>query len=333
MALAAVKTWQFTSRIYPYLNSTQQMQRDYHHGLKDILVEMGWTVEGGRTVANGLHNNDQVDVYPTNGSGDFGTGDVWMHLKAPVASPIEAEIAYGSTFSTGSPDNMYRMNRYISTSAGFGTANAGGTDGTTSTGPQSILQNVYISWGSSTTTVNQSTTLSMYGAWTTDNEHYRIMMVNEHVIADWLTFDVLANPRADLLDGAAVHNWRHAGGNTTTPNASVQDNDFYTSALYKGNVNGVIRSLYLGTPGYANAGLQSHNDVLVDQKMIVHPCDVYNNTSGSKGYMGTIPDLYYGNNNQFGVLLGDSVGGAANWWSGGSIITPWDPNEPRPRVH
>ena len=62
MALAATKVWAFTSLLYPYLNSTQQMGRNLHFGFKEILKTMGWTVEGGYTPANGLHNNDQVDV-------------------------------------------------------------------------------------------------------------------------------------------------------------------------------------------------------------------------------------------------------------------------------
>lgn len=333
MALAATKTWLFTKRLYPYLGVSDQGMRNFQWGMKDTLVAMGWTVEGGYSNEGGmgLHNNDQFDVWPdrlTMG----GTTDTWMHLKAPVASPMTAEVAFGATFSGGAPENLYRMNIHVSTGAGFGTVNGGG-NGSSTTGPTATDQHVYNVWGSSTTTSSTADTTSWYGAHTTDFKHYRLICFQQRVLIMQLSFDIPNNPRADFDDADVVHSWRHSGGNVTDPGATVLDQDFYTSALYKARVGGNNRSLYLGTPGYANLGLQSHNTVLEDNKMIVHPCDLYNNTLNEKGYMGTIPDLYYGNNNQIAVLLGDSVGGAANWISGGSMITPWDPAEPLPRVY
>lgn len=332
MALALSKTWNFTSRIYPYLGNTTTNHRNYHFGIKDIFLTMGWTVEGGRTAANGLHNNDQVDVMPTNDEANFGSGDIWMHMKAPPASPMSAEFVYASVFSNGHPTNSQRMNYYVSTGAGFGTVNGGG-NGSTSSGPTATDQHIYSSYGTSTQTFASASTVSMYGAWTNDLKHFRLMMFNGQVLSQIHFFDIPNNPRADLDDGDVIHTWRHAGANTITPNTGVLDQDFYTSALYNGRVAGNNRALYLGSSGYANLGLQSHNTVLEDNKMIVHPVDVYNNTLGEKGYMGTIPDMYYGNNHQLGVLLGDSVGGSPLWISGGAIVTPWDPTEPRPRVY
>lgn len=331
MALALQKIWNFTSRLYPYLGVSDQSMRDGQWGMKDILVAMGWTVEGGYSNEGGmgLHNNDQFDVWPDRLTAG-GTADTWLHMKAPAASPMNVEIAFGTGFAGGAPENMFRMSLAVSTAAGFGTVN-GGSNGSTSDVPHASDEHEILDFGLSTATHIVNSTHSWYGAWSTDLKHFRLMLFSQRVLAMYLAFDIPDNPRADIDDNDVVFTWRYTG-TAGDPVNTVLDQDFYTSPLYRARVNGNNRTLYLGTSGYANLGLQSHNTVLGDQKMVVHHADLYNNTLNEKGYMGTIPDLYYGNNNQIGVLLGDTVGGSAVWMSGGSIITPWDPTEPRPRV-
>lgn len=329
MALAHSKTWSFTSQLKSYDDSADNIMRQWYFQFKELLVSMGWTVEGGRSVADGVHNNDQFDVWPTWQSVTHVSGDIWIHLKAPAA--LGFEIVYGAFYSSGN-SQLYRMQMTVSQSAGYGTIN-GGANGTTTTGPTSTDMNTILAYTSSTPVHSQSRTFGIYGARTADNKNHRIMCMRGTMVDHYLSFEHLNNPSVDLDDGGRVFSWRYYSIGSNDPVNTILDRDFYTGTQYRGRVSGVNRSFYLGTPGYANLGMSSLRRVRDDQKMFVTPCDIYNHTTGQRSYLGTIPDMYYGNDNQVNVLLGDTVGGLSNWFSGGSIITPWNNAEPLPRFY
>jgi hypothetical protein len=327
MALTADKTWSFFSFNWAYTGSTYTSMRAYMYNLKEMFVSMGWTVEGGRSPSGGLHNNDQVDVWPTEATASH-TSDTWMHLKAPA--PLEFEIVFGAFYSSNDGESR-RLSVNVSHSDGFGAVN-GSSDGTTTAFPNALDQQVIQDDTNTTESTPYGMSFNIYGSKTSDNKNHRIMCYHRRVCSSFFSFETLDNPHANLDNNGQMFAVRRSK-TTDTPSTTVMDQDYYTSALYYGRVSGVNRSFYLGTVGYANLGMQSHLPVLQDNKIRVHPTDLYNNTIGIKGYYGTIPDLYYGSNGHYTVLLGDTVGGAANWMSGGSVVTPWDPTEPLARIY
>lgn len=343
MALAYTKAgWSFAAYKYAYAQSARALSQNWYFSLKQVLVDLGWTVRGGYTASQGLHHNDGSNVDPWLTPADLrrDSQDFYIIMRGPLGLG-DVEICFGSNVSN-SETWWSRMFFYVSHNSGgtggFGATYGGanGTSGTNSVPPTALdAQTLYVhNSTTNNTTANLNDTFSVYGAVSNDNKETRLVMSHGNVVNLFLGFSVLNNPHANLDNGGRVFTLRSTT-DITLPSNTVMDNDFYTTPLYYGRVAGVNRTLYTGTSGYANLGHQSLNIVQQDNKMVVSPMDMYNNTLGEKGYYGTIPDMYWGNNAHEMQLLGDTVGGVPNWFSGGSIISPWDgvTPEPLPRVH
>jgi hypothetical protein len=340
MALAYTKAgWNFAKYLYAYEQNVETMNRHWYFGLKTVLVALGWEVRGGLSSVGLFHNTNEAygaysgsDPWPTFNDANKTGGDMYIIMRHPSGF----EICFGSNYS--SQTNYLYFHFFIAShNAAFGAANSGanGTSGTSAVPPTASDQQVVYNHNVnvSNTGINSGGTFSIYGARSNDNLSSRLMIQRVRGQHYWFALDHLDNAHANLDNGGRVFTMRTA--TSGEPTGSVMDNDFYTSALYYGRVSGVNRALYAGAPGYANLGHQSLNIVQADNKMVVAPMDIYNNTLGEKGYYGTIPDCYWGNNGHYMALLGDSVGGAPNWFSGGSIISPWDgvTPEPLPRIN
>jgi hypothetical protein len=338
MALAATKTWSFSNSIRAFnYQSTYYVYGYWMWDLKEFLVSLGWTVRGGYDpVNNVIYHNDgsNTDPWPAWNyalKAQYSSRDTYIILRSPAA--LGVEICFGSNYAT-STSQAPNMFFYTSQGNYFGATESGanGTGGTSAVPPTASDQVAWYPHNSSTITVPtaNSTTYSFYAATSADGKSLRLICHWGRATTFFFVIDHLANPHADMDDSGRVVSLRT--GNIHDSNDTIMDNDYYTGTLFYGKRLGVARGLYAGTSGYANAGVQSHFVVADDNKMLVSPVDLYNNTFGEKGYYGTIPDMYYGNNGHYTTLLGDTVGGAANWFSGGSVITPWDPAEPLPRV-
>jgi len=309
------------------------MRGQWKFDIKTVLLAMGWTVRGGYSTSAGMNHNDgsNVDVWPTwQDAVRVGSNDSWIIMRGPAA--LGFEVCFGENhFSAGE-------SFFLVSQAGFFGASESGADGTgtgASTTPPTASDRVDWFPQESFTSMMPTTgiTYAVFGMWSNDNKSHRLLVQNEQNIGFWLSCEHLDNPHPNLDDGGRIHSMRATESIVTS--GSVMDNNYYTSTLYQGRVSGIARALYVGTSGYANLGHPSLNIVQQDDKMVVAPMDIYNNTLGEKGYYGTIPDMYYGNNSHFMQLLGDSVGGAPNWFSGGSIVSPWDGVTPErlPRNH
>lgn len=343
MALAYTKAgWNFEKYLYAYEQNLTRMKQHWYWGFKDVLVSLGWTVRGGYTLAQGLHHNDGTNVDPWVVPTDLtkANQDFYIIMRGPQGLG-DAEICFGCNVSNS--DTWWRsMFFYVSHNSGgtggFGATYGGanGTSGSSSVPPTALdAQTIFVhNSTTATTSIDSSDTFSIYGAVSADAKETRLVIQHGNVVNLFFGLSHLNNPHPNLDNTGRAFTLR-TSTNIATPSNTVMDNDFYTSALYYGRVAGINRTLYAGTSGYANLGHQSLNIVQQDAKMVVAPMDMYNNTLGEKGYYGTIPDMYWGNNAHEMQLLGDTVGGAPNWFSGGSIISPWDgvTPEPLPRVH
>jgi hypothetical protein len=348
MALAYTKAgWNFSKYLWAYRQNLEQMQGEWWFGLKQVFVALGWEVRGGlKSGGSVLHNTNDVfgawpGVDPWTSGADLkrSVGPYYIILRSPQTEGGNAEICIGSQYASNNSAYGYFHFMYYSHNAGFGAAN-GGTDGSGNgpsgaTVPPLASDNLVLATinAGNNNGIDTGATFSIYGAQSSDNKSTRIVIQRQRVSHNWFSFEHLDNAHANLDHSGRVIATRWS--NSIDPNDAVMLNTFYTSAIYYGQVSGITRGLYTGTSSYANVGHQSLHIVQQDNKMVVAPMDLYNNTLTEKGYYGTIPDLYWGNNNHFMQLLGDSVGGAPNWLSGGSIVTPWDgvTPEPLPRVY
>jgi hypothetical protein len=353
MALAYKKPggWSFSKYLYAYQQSTLTMHGHWWFSIKQVLVDLGWEVRGGCNSYGGIaHNTNEafgawsgVDPWVSQASLRRSSGDYYIIMRSPQTVGGNAEVCFGSQYAGNNSTYGDFHFMYFSHAAGFGSANGGanqsGSGSTVTPATATDMQVVVPINTSNDNGLSTAATFSTYGAQSADNKSTRIMIQRQRVSNYWFSFEHLENPHANLDNGGRIFANRYSS--SIDPNDAVMLNTFYTSALYYGRVSGVNRSLYAGTNGYANLGHQSLNVVPQDGKMVLAPMDIYNNTNGEKGYYGTIPDLYYGNNEHFMQLLGDSPTGAPNWFSGGSIVSPWDGDisngganpEPLPRVY
>jgi hypothetical protein len=347
MALAYTKAgWNFDKYIYAYEQNSQLSMATFYYAFKTLLLSAGWTMRGGYSATIGTHHNDgtNVDVWPTPNDASKANGDTFVIMRGPGGLG-DAELIFGTNYSSQATYHnrpFFVVSHNSGGTGGFGAtysgANQTGT-GTSVTPPTALDQQVFYAQNSNTVLLPTDTpgTWSGYVAYSTEATGLgnasiistRVMFKWQEVICLNFTHDRLVNPHANLDNGGQVFYMRMFNDNDLPIN-TVMDNDLYTGALHRGRVSGVNRALYAGTSGYANLGHQSLNIVQQDNKMVVSPMDIYNNTLGEKGYYGTIPDQYWGNNGQIMQLLGDTVGGAPNWFSGGSIISPWDGVTPEP---
>jgi hypothetical protein len=172
-----------------------------------------------------------------------------------------------------------------------------------------------------------------HAAESADGEHLVIFQTGGYELSFFFCCQKVANANVNL-DNGVVWYARIEDTNMTQydPLQCVMDNAaHYTTQQWRGAISGANATFYLGARGYNNAGLQSRFRALADKKMILTPCDLYEDSLANQGYYGTLIDVYYGNDNHFYTLLGDTVGGAANWFSGGSLVIPWDNTEPNVR--
>jgi hypothetical protein len=335
MALAATKTWSFFSEVQAYGDVTgDTYYARWLFDLKEFLVNsMGWTVRGGYSGnTNTLYHNDgsNNDPWPTylDARKGISSRDTYIIIRAPAA--VGQEICYGANYSS-SATYTSRVFFYSSQSGFFGATESGanGTSGSGAVPPTAADGVTWYAHNTNSQTIPTQGTYTFIGAKTSDDKHHRIFCQTNRVVSGMWFFEHLNNPHANLDDGGRVASVRMA--NIYDSNDTVMDGDSYTSTLWQGKVSGVNRSFYAGAGGYANNNFANLVRARADDKIVVTPIDLYNNTTNEQGYYGTVPDLYWGNAGFYGQLLGDSVGATANWFSGGTVVTPWDPTEPLPR--
>jgi hypothetical protein len=330
MALAFEKTYNFYHWTKSYEGSQENHARETLYNLKELFVSAGWIVEsshdGGGT---NLGNNDQVDHWTsTSVFSRPGGNDPWIVLKAPALFGA-LQICIVCNYSSGT-SWLHRWDVFVSPSAGFGSAN-GGSDGTATAAPTATDQTSDIS--------DDYYAVPAHTEWhiaaATDDSQFIILNRTGAVTQTLMVFSNVNNPPAELDNGIAYYCYTGANSNPTADADAGNLGDgseHYTTARWRGSISGTNRAMYLGSRGYNNGSMHANQIVQDDAKITLYPCDLMCNVTTIQGYYGTIPDLYYGANNQHNIGLGDALGGPINWYSLGSLIVPWDNSQPLPRV-
>jgi hypothetical protein len=349
MAIAFSQAYTFRHFVRPFDGTdagTKIPAREFLYEFKESLLAAGWTVmashAGDGTVDNsgitanvdGLGGGAGVDywtsaiaIHPINTS-----NDPWIVLQCHP-SHGDVQVCLQLTRFGGGLSNIDYWDVAMSPAGQFLTAN-GGTDGAANTMPTAPDQ---ILTANDLAFINPShQTYEIHCAYTADKSQMFLFVQQEQSVGHFWAFSVLDNPDANL-DNDAVWTMRQytglGGSDITNPSSTTMDNgDHYTTASWYGLVSGTLRTMYLGGRGWNNVGIQSQVRPPASGQVLVGPAELYASDVTVRGFYGTVPDLYWSPNSQYHKGLGDSVGGPVNWYSGGSLIIPWDNTQPLPRV-
>lgn len=339
MALAHSKTYNFEHFEYPYDatgSTSEQVFRKWCIAFKNMFISAGWTVMGSHApTSNGLDNSG-INSPLSAGVDHWGTfGDIynssgerrWIVLQCPAAMGL-IQVCVASHYAGTSNQNY--INVWTSSSGGFMAGN-GGTDGTTANPPTATdsFQHTAIHRPFTNSTPYS---IEAHAAWSTDGTQFFFFSKEEQALTLFWAFCKLDNAPAALQDGMVWYLENVTSPQIDLNQTELDNGSHYTSAQWVGVVSGTLRSMYNGGRGWNNVGIQSQIRIPLDRKTPVGPCEMYISTAGIQGYYGTIPDMYWTPNNHFLRGYGDTVGGAATWFSGGSLIIPWDSSQPLPRI-
>ena len=336
MALAHTKIYNFRHfEVVGWDHSTasnnQEGARRNWIALRDMFVGLGWKVRSSSDGGGNFGNNDDVDHFTDQSVlTRTGSNKIWIVVEAPVALG-QFQVLYYTSFSTGT-SWLGRIACLGSISGGFGAA-GGGVDGTAVNVPTATDQHTAFTDKAISDDASVATNYTWHAAESTDGEHLVIFQTAGYELRHLFCCQKVANASPNL-DGGVIwySNIFDQTLNNQSPSETVMDNaDHYNTAAWRGKILGSNYTFFLGGRGYNNTALNSKYRVLNDKKMIVSPCDLYQASLSVQGYYGTLIDIYYGADDHFLTLLGDTVGGAANWFSGGSLLIPWDNTEPNVR--
>jgi hypothetical protein len=338
MALAHSKTYNFYNDSQAYQGSSYVTGTRFQlHHIKMSFLAAGWTIIGSYSGRNAdTPSNDGTTTPLVAGTDVWGAiynlyNDSGKRYYIVFQCPPEMgklHVCIAANYAGTSNQNY--LNVYTSKSGSFCAGN-GGVDGTNTARPTAPDEYNHMTTRRLVSN-DPDRQISVHCAYSTDGTQFFLYTKEGPAVTCFWSACVLDSAPAELDDGLVYFFEASDAIQTTDPSQTVMDNaDHYTSAQWIGSVSGVLRSMYLGGRGWNNVGIQSQIKVPNDRKTVVGPCELYISTTTLRGYYGTIPDMYWGPNGLFNQGFGDAVGGPINWYSGGSLIVPWDFNEPLPR--
>jgi len=318
---------------------TDSITREWWFRMKEAFVAAGWTIMGSYNGSGSVFNDGDRDLVDGAGAGAgtdtwlatvFANSSLrpWIIFQAP---PIMGKLQVMMGFSQPLNSNPEYIDCRTSPTGSF-MASGGGTDGTTSARPSAPDQITHNSNDSGLDATGSLTT-AIHACYSADESQFFLMTTLEAGNPNFFAFSKVDNAPVELDDGV-VWSMRFAGtANGADFYVGQMDNaDHYTTASWNGRISGTNRVFYLGGRGWNNVGIQSQIRIPQNRETLVGPCELYASPVAQRGYYGTVPDMYWGPNSQFRMGFGDTVGGAINWISGGSLIIPWDSAEPLPRI-
>jgi hypothetical protein len=317
---------------------TKSIVKEWWYRFKEAFVAGGWTVMGSYAGTGSVFNDGDRDLVDGLGAGagtdtwtgpNFSAGGnnrPWIILQCP---PIMGKAQFMFGCSQPFQSNPEYMDARVSLDGTFMTL-YGGTNGTTSarpTAPDQVIHNT--NQGGLNNAGAYST--EVHACWSTLKDQFYIMTKHEQATPMFMAFSVLDNAPVNLADGLA---YCALFGDTglALSNTKMDNADHYTTPNWRGQIDGVTTQMYLGGRGWSNVGIQSQLRIPDDGKIVGGPCELYGSPVTYRNYYGTVPDIYWTPNSQYNQGYGDSVAGPIKWYSGGSIIVPWDATQKLPRL-
>ena len=332
------------SQIYSYFHWTRVYDGGYRglgaatewwFQMKEAFKAGGWTVMG--TAYNGAVDNSGVTANVDGLGGGAGvdlmvaalpnnSNRAWVVLQCP---PIMGDFQV-MFFTDQPPTNNPEYWQVDVSPLGQFMGNNGGVNGTTSAPPTAPDSHSHYNNAPNGVNQNGGYTLHIDACWSADKSQFFLMTNQENANAQFMAFSILDNPAPALDNGLA---WCILGAGNLFLQAStwMSSANQYAVAAWRGSISGVVTTCYLGGRGWANLGMHDIVRVPGDGKAPPGPCEIYPSGALTRGFHGTVPDMYWVPEFQYRRGYGDAVGGPINWFCGGALIIPWDSARPLPR--
>ena len=330
--VAHSRSYSFHHWIRPYDGavSLDNAARLWWGELNTALHAAGWTTIGSHSGSGAVYNDGTsnplvagTDSWPIANV----TGRAWHVWQCPPAMG-RFQLCVHQYYNQTS--NAEYIGIWFSPGGQF-LVSGGGTDGTTTVRPTAPDEMVrYAGNGTPPWTSDSPYTVQLHAAWADDGTQLFIYAKQNAGNNIFAAFSVMDNPDPAVLDGLAAVWKQGASSVTTQADTQMGTADHYTSANWVVSIGGVGYGCYLGGRGFANLGLSSLERVQGDKKMKPSPCEVYPSSIPQRGFVGTIPDLYWVPAGFYGRGMGASVGGPILWLAGDAVAMPWDAAEPLP---
>jgi hypothetical protein len=347
MAIAHSKLFNFHhfSREYSVAYSANDYQSDKqrHIDIKEAFLATGWTLlasfRGTGTVSNDgsrlpgpvVPGTDQWGTNYANLNRSPTSNPIWALLQCPAGMGTMQIVIGCDAANTGNDETNEFDMRW--SPGGLFMASGGGADGTSAAYPTAPDQLIYDGTYHSGLTANY---YEIHACWTVSPlaEQFYMFATNSFGICQFWGFAKLNNAHPGLVGGvvATYDQLNTTTAPTNNPASTQMASAAYSSALWKGVIDGTPRSLYLGGAGYASNLQANYIRPRPDKSLVVSPCDLYLNTLGVEDFIGTVPDLYWNPAGLYGKYIGDAVDGDMNWFSGGTLMIPWDKTQPQIRT-
>jgi hypothetical protein len=337
MALAHSQVFSFYHWSRAFDGEVDGAPREWWYRVKEAFVAAGWTVMGSHNGDGVVANDGDRDLVDGVGGGagtDHFVGQpatsglhVWWVVQCPpIMGVTQVRITNQQNFNA----NPEYATIDVSPTGSFMAIN-GGTDGTTLVGPAAPDEVNHLNNAANGIDGQGDNSVNLHACWSADKSQFFMMVNQEAANAQFFAFSVLENPDIEVNDGLAWCIYRSATSALTAA-TSAMAGTHYTSPIWHVMLSGVHYTAYLGGRGWANLGVSSLNRPQDNNRLDLGPCEIYVAAIPKRGFFGRVPDLYWGPLNQFQKGMGAAVGGPITWYSGGSLVVPWDSSEPLPRI-
>jgi len=299
-------TWTIRGDLYvPEQSSALEQARHTLFKMKTTLIgEFGWTV--ARSTNSSTTADSDLWLSTSNLVWAVGTGaHSWIVFNRPNGEQVCFELRNGTS------SNYWQGSMYISPGGLF-------TGGSNTVGPTATDQITLISVGNLLTT-NDVAPRNWYIAQSSDGNNTMIVHMQNNITYSAFFFERLQSPHANFVDRSLVYGL--GSGSQLT-----YSNWVHTARLYGRLIDSTQVTATLLCAGTRSGGLGEHINVRdLDGEMLLLRTKAYSNTSGYKGILGTVPDLYIGSDLQKnGDTFPDGLGNPGKWLCLDNLILPWN---------
>jgi hypothetical protein len=297
-------TWTIRGDLYVPSETNPTIGKKAFFKMKDTLVTVfGWT------------------VFSSSNSSSAGASDLWLSFSNLVwGTGARSWIVFNRPNGEQVCFDLYGWSADY-TWMGSMTVSPGGlfTGGTASARPTATDEIILVANGENLLTTGDAAPRNWYIAQSSDGHNTRIVHMQNNGTTTAFFFERLQSPISTFVD-------KSLAGGLGIGSALTYSNWVHTGRL-KGRLVGstAVTASFL-CPGTRSGGLGEHVNVRdLDGELVMLRMKAYSNTSGYKGILGTVPDLYMGSSLQKnGDTFPDGLGNPGKWLCLDHMIFPWN---------
>lgn len=301
-------TWTIRGDLYVTRQSNALEQaRHTLFKMKDTLVNVfGWTVARSSNSSTAADS----DLWLSTSNLVWAVGVTGARSWIVFNRPNGEQVCFDLRNSTSS--NYWQGGMYISPGGLF-------TGGSATSAPSATDQITVIAPATNLLTTSTVAPRNWYIAQSSDGHNTRIVHLENNVTQSAFFFDRLQDPHANMVGRSLVYGLGASNQLTYT-------NWAHTARLNGRLIDSTAITATLSCIGTRSGGLGEHVNVRdLDGDLPLLRTRAYSNTSGYKGLLGVVPDLYLGSNLQkTGDTFPDGLGNPGKWLCMDHLLLPWN---------